>query len=424
MTKGLVPVLVGPDWPSGSGINWGNVGLVPRWIGMESRDCVAALEPGPSSFDLGATERDRYVAGARQRHETALLISTVGHSNPLPDHDPSVSLTPGSGSVRGRRLPAGTAVSIARNLKRADRDLGLRISRRPLEPKWALKLESSLQMGNSGGPMPVGPEGKLSPILIDGVGNPVAGVWTSPQLDVRWYVLPDSIDWLIVIDWLLQEAFPAYVPGALPLVRPDKCANVDYRTQEEARAWQELADLEEKYERNRKVIEKKLRDASRKALSVRNGLLFDTFEPTYWVSYVLSEAGFKVRALLGSEQGGWNSGLLATTWDGNCCLVDVRANSGEATQEFTVDLKNRISTWRTLRPEERLTHAALIVHHQYSLPPSERSEHVYPSTEFVSSLPFPVLSTRQLFDWWGAADWPAIRNAVLASASLTSSEIY
>jgi hypothetical protein len=406
MTEVVVPVLVGPDWPSDSGINWGIAGLTPRWVGMESWDCVAALEPGPGAYDLGAIERDRYIAGARQRQEMALLISTIGDPDPTPNHDPSVPLILGAGSVHGHRLPTGTAVSIARNLTRTDRDLGLRISRRPLEAVWTLKLESSWLMGDSGGPMPTGPEGKLSPLLIDGLGNPVAAVWTSPKLDVRWYVLPSNADWLTVIDWLVRRAFPAYAPGALRRMHLDKRANIDYRTQEEVQAWQALVDLKDKYESNKKALEKKLRDARWKAQSVRDSLLFDTSEPTYWVYHVLTKAGFKVRILLSSEPGG----LLATTWDGNRCLVDVRASSENATEELKADLESHVSTWRALRPEEPLTHAALIVHHQYTLPPSGRSEHVYASTEF----PFPVLSTRQLFDWWGAEDWPAIRNAVLA----------
>jgi hypothetical protein len=60
-----------------------------------------------------------------------------------------------------------------------------------------------------------GPDGNLAPLPVDGLGDPVVAVWTSPQLDLRWYIVPDQTDWPTVIDWLVQQALPAYVPGAL-----------------------------------------------------------------------------------------------------------------------------------------------------------------------------------------------------------------
>jgi hypothetical protein len=96
--------------------------------------------------------------GARNRCETALLISTIGDVNstrrdPLSVYDASVSLSLESGSVDGRRLPAGAAVSLADDLNRADRDLALRMKNRPPDAWWALHLGSSRWTSGSGEPM-------------------------------------------------------------------------------------------------------------------------------------------------------------------------------------------------------------------------------------------------------------------------------
>jgi hypothetical protein len=59
-------------------INWEKREFEPRWIGSETADCVAALQPG-HYFDQGGRERDRFLAGAAGRGETALLVSMLGY---------------------------------------------------------------------------------------------------------------------------------------------------------------------------------------------------------------------------------------------------------------------------------------------------------------------------------------------------------
>lgn len=51
-------------------LDWQKHGLQPRWLGMETSDCAAALEPGYSTGG-GEDERERFLAGARQRGELA-----------------------------------------------------------------------------------------------------------------------------------------------------------------------------------------------------------------------------------------------------------------------------------------------------------------------------------------------------------------
>jgi hypothetical protein len=154
------------------GINWTGLGTAPRWTGTESSDCAAALEPG-IYHGRGADERDRYLAGAASRSETALLISTTGdvsstYKHPLAVNDSSVSFSLESGSVGGRRLPDGVNVTLAEGLSRADRDLALRLKNRPPGAWWALSLSGSRVTRGDGMPMGVqGPDGTLTPLLTD-----------------------------------------------------------------------------------------------------------------------------------------------------------------------------------------------------------------------------------------------------------------
>ena len=84
---GLVPVHIGEpepgsdqerDWRRVRGwqrvrlvpdqLDWQKHGLQPRWLGMETGDCAAALVPG-AFVGGGTSERDRFLAGARLRGE-------------------------------------------------------------------------------------------------------------------------------------------------------------------------------------------------------------------------------------------------------------------------------------------------------------------------------------------------------------------
>jgi hypothetical protein len=59
------------------GLAWQQHGAEPRWLGIETSDCAAAVEP--SIFhNHGAAELDRYLAGARRRGELALVVAVIG----------------------------------------------------------------------------------------------------------------------------------------------------------------------------------------------------------------------------------------------------------------------------------------------------------------------------------------------------------
>jgi hypothetical protein len=116
--------------------DWAAHDVTPRWIGMESSDCPAALEP--SIFhQRGGEELKRFLAGAASRGETAVLIATVGNAN---DDQPrgvlgqrsATILLPGSNeAISGVRTPDRSAISLAAGVEGPDHDLGLRLQRRP-----------------------------------------------------------------------------------------------------------------------------------------------------------------------------------------------------------------------------------------------------------------------------------------------------
>jgi len=132
---------------TGEGIDWLALGWTRDGTGWSQ-----ATAPPPynraSTTTRALAERDRYIAGAGRRGETAILISPIGgqgnaRRNPMSVYDASVSLSLESGSVCGRRLPPGAAVGLAGDLNRADRDLALRLKNRPPATWWTLKMEPS-----------------------------------------------------------------------------------------------------------------------------------------------------------------------------------------------------------------------------------------------------------------------------------------
>lgn len=269
--RGLVPVHIGQPEP-GSGderirsaryerplrvpgeLSWQRHGLEPRWFGMETSDCAVALEPG-FFHSYGADERDRFLAGARQRNEVALVVAVIGDAgddsprSPLSSFDSSVHLSKTFTSVNGRSLPAGSRPEIAPDLGAADRDLALRLLNRPADaPWWTLHLTGAhLARGDGSGEVHHEAEGELHPILVDALGAPVVAAWTPPAGDQRWYVVPDSTDWDTILDWLTHRALPEYAPGALRRARSPHFTDPDLQTADELSARRSLDDLAAQY---------------------------------------------------------------------------------------------------------------------------------------------------------------------------------
>ncbi len=387
---------------------------------METSDCVAAFDP--SIFhSRGATELERFLSGAGARGESALIIATIGDVNDDTrsvfggsGHD-SVLLPGMQGSLNGVRLPSGVRPALASDLTNADRDLGLRLrNRSPDAPWWSISLAGLVMEPGAGGPAERRePDGRLEPILVDGLGNAVVAAWTPASGDQRWYVIPDATDWNVVISWLVQQALPTHVPGALRRARSHHALDPGLQTRRESAAREAIADMEAAYEAQKLRLEAQLQEATAAGERVRFGLLYGTgAELVAAVASVLSEAGFEstdVDALLGDT----SAADLLVTFEGERRLVEVKSASGNPAEALVGHLERHLATWPQLRPEDPVGGGVLIVNHQHKLHPHERAPEVYARPEFVRALVVPVISTLQLFWWWRESDWAAIRAAVL-----------
>lgn len=413
-------------------LDWGKHDLQPRWLGMESSDCPVAIEPGVF-HDQGADERRRFLAGAASRNETALLVSAIGDPdgdgirNVFSSADASVDVGGVYTSVSGRRLPTGPQLELAQDLGKADRDLALRLrDRPPTAPWWALDLRGVTTLPGTGYGRPEvhEPKGRLDPILVNNLGEPVVAAWVSEDESQRWYILPAGIGWGAVLDWLMQQALPELNPAALRRSRSSRFHDPDLQTLDELATRKSLADLEERYADEKTELEHRLLMAREKAEPVRHGLLYEGGAPLVAVvRTVLSAAGLHV-VDLDEELGATKSAdlLVSLTGAGHPRqLVEIKGVGGPARESFVGDLQRHLDTWPQLRPDQPVVGGVLIVNHQHKLDPAERSREVYGRREFVDAMKVTVLSARQLFDWWRDEDWAAIRAAIFGDvASATS----
>jgi hypothetical protein len=398
---------------------------------MESSDCAAALDPS-IYHGRGADELERFLAGAQDRGELALLITTMGNINDRRPRslgataDASISLPGAETYVSGSRLPAGATISVADGLDATDRDLALRLrnERRSDAPWWSLALSGTESWPGAGGPpIRYEPAGELQPILIDGLGHPVVAAWTPPDGSQRWYIVPDVCNWRSILDWLVQRALPRHVPGALRRARSPLALDPRLQTPAERSARRTLEDLEASFAEQRAVVEHQLKEAQALAEPIRAGLLYGTgAELENVVALVLEAAGLNV-VKLDKLLGDTNSADLLVSLVGKRRLIEVKSASGNAAETLVGQLEKHLRTWPQLRPTDPVDGAVLVINHQYRLEPDQRSASVYTRPEFVTALAVPVLSTIQLFEWWRASEWEAIRKAVLGDTEVAEREV-
>ena len=390
-------------------IEWQKLGVEPRWLGMETSDCAVALEPSVF-YQHGADELQRFLAGARARGETALVVVTVGHA--------SVMLPGVRNVITGHQLPAGMRPALAGDLDPPERDLGMRLLNRPADaPWWGVRVGGIVFARGDGGPTITNPpEGELRSILVDGLGDPVVAVWSTSAGDQRWYIVPDATDWGGMVDWLIRQALPAYVPDALRRVRSPRFVDPALQTQAELTARQALADMTARHAAEEARLEDVLERARVAAEPIRYGLLYGTNrELVAAVEAVLTAAGFTT-VNLDEELGGTRSADLLATFERHRRLVEIKSASGNASEDLVGDLLRHLATWPELRPHTPVGGGVLIVNHQHRREPFQRSAQVYSRPEFVTRLTVPVIGTRTLFDRWRVADWATVRAAVLGSA--------
>ncbi|WP_395955144.1 hypothetical protein [Actinomadura sp. 3N508] len=397
-------------------------------MGRETSDCAAAFDPS-ISHGRGADEQNRFLDGARQRGEVALMVATIGvptdslgrptvrgHGTGL---NQSIHVSGIETSITSTKLPIGSEPRLVADLPEAERDLGKRLLSRPPEGWWGLRLAGATLQPGAGGPAVTHePEGTLVPILVDGLGVPVVAVWVSPEEDQRVYAVPYGTDPDTVLAWLVSQALSEYVPGALRRVRSPWLTDPSLQTTAESQARSALDELKARYAADLARLQGELDAATAEAEPIRYGLLYGTGATLEKATAnVLRAAGFNVTDL-DEELGRTASADLLVTYGTERRMIEVKAASGSASEKVADSLERHLSTWPELRPAEPINGpGVLVVNHQHRLHPDERTAEVFTRPEFVRALRVVVLSSRQLFDWWATADWEAIRAAVLGQTA-------
>jgi hypothetical protein len=406
-------------------IDWDTLGLTPRWLGEDSSEAVAAIEPGIFT-GRGAQEWERFLEGARGRGELALAVSTIGSpgdgGSQLPWARGAASvLLPGAlfSNVGGERLSLASRPEPAQDLGRADRDLALRLTNtRPTDlPWWRLTLSGAALEGAAIGTQVVSAQGTLSPLLLSRVGEVVAAIWTSDDGAIRHYLLPYLPTYAPVLDWLTRQGLPEFNPAAVRRTRTSLATEPELQTTAETTARARLTELEADYQQQRSEVEAELTAAVSAADEVRQALLYGKDTPLQdAVSHVLSDAGIAARSVDELLSGTRNADLLAT-WEGNSVLVEVKGTSGNASESLAEPAVRHLNTWPQLRPDLPVSGVVLIINHQARIHPLDRTPAPYNRREFTASLTFPVLSTAQLYDWWRRGEHAAIQSAIFGHAA-------
>ena len=234
-------------------VDWAARGLEPRWVGFDTADCAAALAPSIYHGE-GADEFDRFREGAASRGETALVISPIGTGprDPMrrslfPD-SASVDLGRVQSRIDGQRLGLGARVRIASDADDTDRQLALRLLSINPAPRWFSLELSGVTLSQPGGQTWEYPaQGELVSIIEPELGEPVVAAWLSPDGVERRYIMPEETPWPTLLSWLVEQALPEFVPGAMRRARRDLASDPSSITSRERDARVALAALETEY---------------------------------------------------------------------------------------------------------------------------------------------------------------------------------
>jgi hypothetical protein len=397
-------------------LDWTAFGLAPRWIGSDTADRVAALQPSIYS-GRGADEFNRFWQGAVSRSETALVISPVGDLNEESSSvrnvfgPPVASVLVGQAftSINGRLLGKESRVRIASHLGDGDGDLARRLLSCKPAPRWrSLSLSGTVLESTYGGEQ-YAPEGTLVPILETELGEPVVAVWLSPDGIQRRYIVPVETPWPSLLQWSQEQAFPEFVPGAMRRARRQLGTDVFLMSRAERTARTALAELEADYKARGGTLERQLEGAQTEASTVREGLLYGSGQQLVdAVRAVLESAGVTVVDLDEMLGGTKNADLLCTR-GANARLVEVKSASGGASERLYQDLLRHLREWASLPGSTTIDGGALVINHEYRSIPADRSRQPYSRPEFLAAQAEPVVPTLTLFDAWREEDAEDIR---------------
>lgn len=405
-----------------SDLDWASTRIEPRWVGFDTADCVAALQPS-IYHNQGADEFDRFREGAASRGELAIVISPIGSAEGteyarslFSSHDDSLSLGRVESNISSRPLGIGAKVRAAAGLDDIGHLLALRMLSLKPAPKWrALELEEQTWERHDGR-VSFPPQGELEPIVETELGEPVVAVWISPDGVERRYIVPVETPWAPLLSWLVEQALPELVPGAMLRSRRNLGADPAWMTNREQQARAALAQLDAEYRASKARLVEELETVEAAASSVRDGLLYGSGQRLADTARIVLKAAditvLDIDELLGDTK---NADLLCS-FQGCARLVEVKSSAGSAPERAYEDLMRHLREWPHLQGSTRVDGGALIINHQHRLIPQERHARPYTRPEFVAAQSEPVITALELFNAWRAEDWPAVRRLVFGEA--------
>ena len=352
-------------------LDWNALSFDPRWVGFDTADCAVALQPSIVSGQ-GADEFERFRAGAENRGEIGLVISPIGNAedessdvrNVFGPPVDSVSIGRTHTSVEGRRIGKGARVRPAADLGAADGQLALRLLSCNPAPTWRSLSLSWAVPESIFGRQHHAAEGTLVPILETELGEPVVAVWLSPDEAERRYIVPFETPWTLLLPWLLEQALPELVPGAMRRARRSLASDEELMTRREREARSALTAFEAEYIARRSELERGLTEAQAAASTIREGLVYGTANQLVdAVRSVFEFAGISV-VDLDEMLGGTKNADLLCTYGGCARLVEVKSASGRAPERAYQDLLRHLREWPRLPGSTHVDGGALVMNHE------------------------------------------------------------
>lgn len=145
---------------------------------------------------------------------------------------------------------------------------------------------------------------------------------------MRHYIVPFMPSYVPLLEWLIEQAVPEFVPTAARRLRGSLAGESLFQTAAEAEARRALREFEADASRRREELQARVNESVARAEEVRDPLLYGSGSTLVWaVTRVLSDAGvdvIDVDELLGGTS---NADLLAS-FGGQRLLVEVKAASG------------------------------------------------------------------------------------------------
>lgn len=414
---------------AGPALNWAALGLEPRWVGSDTADCAAALQPSIFAGQ-GADEFTRYRQGAESRGEIALVISPIGDldqetrniRNVFGPPVDSISVGQNFTNINGCLLGKEATVRPAADLGGADGHLARRLLSCKPAPRWrSLSLSGAVLESVYGRQQHHPVEGTLVPILETELGEPVVAAWVSPDGVERRYIVPAEAPWTALLQWLLDQALPEFVPDAMRRARRQLGADVALMTRAERVARSALAELEADYVSSRGELERQMKDAETAASSIREGLLYGTGKQVVDAVRAVLEAADIAVVDLDEWLGDTKNADLLCTYGAQSRLVEVKSASGSASERHYEDLLRHLREWHSLPDSVAVDGGALVINHEHRKAPQDRSGRPYQRPEFLAAQKEPVVATLDLLDAWREEDSEAIRRLLFGSVSEATS---